>query len=357
VYRHKPPKPLKKKPDPRPIGHNGLTPYLTQFLEWCAVMHYSERTVEIREINLKRFIYWCDERGIDKPQDVTKPILERYRRYLYYYRKVDGQPLGLSTQCQRLQPIKSFFKWLTKENHILYNPASELEMPRVQRRLPKHILSVEEVRSILNQAAVSGELGIRDRAIIETLYSTGIRRMECVNLKLYDIDLNNGTLMVREGKGKKDRMVPIGERACAWVQKYLEEVRPTLAVTPDDGTLFLTEYGQPMIKNRMSDTVKKHMEAAGINKEGACHLFRHSMATHMLENGADIRFIQAILGHSTLSTTEIYTQVSIRQLKEIHKATHPAKLERSRERDSNDASALLKALANEGDEELLGTLD
>jgi integrase/recombinase XerD len=351
MYRHKPPKPYKKKPDPRPIDHNGMTPYLKQFLEWCAVMHYSDRTTLLRDINLRRFIYWCDERGIDKPQDVTKPILERYRRYVYYYRKQDGQPLSLATQSQRLQPIKAFFKWLCKENHILYNPASELEMPRQHRKLPKHILSIEEVDSILNQASLHEELGVRDRAIIETLYSTGIRRTECVNLKLYDIDLTNGTLMVREGKGRKDRMVPIGDRACAWIQKYIDDVRPGLAMTPDDGALFLTEYGQPMIKNRMSDMVKKHIEAAGITKEGACHLFRHTMATHMLENGADIRFIQAILGHSVLSTTEIYTQVSIRQIKEVHRLTHPAKLTRSEKRD-DDVSALLDVLANEKDEEL-----
>ncbi len=309
------------------------------------VMNYSDRTIEIRRINLTRFIYWCDERGLDKPQDVTKPILERYRRYLYYYRKKDGKPLGLSTQSQRLQPIKAFFKWLCKENHILYNPASELEMPRQHRRLPKHILSIDEVESILNQASSHGDLGIRDRAIIETLYSTGIRRMEAINLKLYDIDINNGTLMVRLGKGQKDRMVPIGERACAWITKYIEDIRPTIAMSPDEGVLFLTEYGEAMIKNRLSDRVKKHMEAAGINKEGACHLFRHSMATHMLDNGADIRFIQAILGHSTLSTTEIYTQVSIRQLKEIHKATHPAKIKREKTQDNE--AVLLQLLADE----------
>lgn len=239
-------------------------PYLNQFLEWSLVMNYSERTVDIRALHLKRFIRWCDERGLDKPQDITRPILERYRRHIYYYRKKDGQPLSLNTQCQRLGPIKAFFKWLTKENHILYNPASEMEMPRRHKRLPQHILSIDEVETILNQALLQGDLGIRDRAIIETLYSTGIRRMEAVNLKLYDIDLNDGTLMVREGKGKKDRMVPLGERAGAWLQKYIEDVRLTLVVEPDDGTVFLTEYGQAMIKNRMSDVVKKHIEAAGI---------------------------------------------------------------------------------------------
>ncbi len=328
MYKKNPPKPIKQKPDQHPLDHHGMMPYLNQFLEWSAVMAYSAQTITIRHNHLRRFMRWCDERDLDQPHDITRPILERYQRHLYYYRKKNGQPLSLATQCQRLEPIKAFFRWLTKQNHILYNPASELDMPRQHKKLPQHILSIAEIESIVNQTQLHGDLGIRDRAIIETLYSTGIRRMEAVNLKLYDIDLSNGTVMIRQGKGKKDRMVPLGERAAAWLQKYIDEVRPTLVLEPDDGTVFLTEYGEPMIKNRLSDVVKKHIEAAGIIKPGACHLFRHSMATHMLENGADIRFIQMILGHSSLSTTEIYTHVSIRKLKEIHHATHPAKLKR-----------------------------
>ena len=318
----------KPKTDPNLIEHNGITAYQKAFMEWSAMAGYTKDTVNIRKTAVGYFIRWCDDRGLTQPQEITKPILERYRRHLYYYRKENGEPLSLNTQCTRLAPLKAFFKWLARENHILYNPASEMDMPRQHRSLPQHLLSVDEIETILNQALIHGELGIRDRAIMETLYSTGVRRMEAINLKLYDLDLNNGSLMVRQGKGRKDRMVPLGERACAWLNKYIEEVRPTLAMEPDDGTLFLTEYGQPMIKNRLSDAVKKHIEAAGIDKPGACHIFRHSMATHMLENGADIRFIQMILGHSTLSTTEIYTQVSIRKLKEVHALTHPAKLAR-----------------------------
>jgi integrase/recombinase XerD len=312
------------KPDPYPIDHNGITPYLNRFLEWSAAVGLSPRTVDIRQRMLKRFIHWCDERDLQQPQDITKPILERYRRHLFYYRKSNGEPLSFATQQQRLIPIKALFKWLSKENHILYNPASELELPKVHRRLPKHILSHAEVERIISQTMLHGEIGIRDRAIIETLYSTGIRRMELANLKLYDVDTRNGTLMVREGKGKKDRMVPLGGRACIWIDKYRDEVRPGLVIEPDDGTLFLHEYGEAFHKNRLSDLVKKYIEQAGIGKPGACHLFRHAMATHMLDNGADIRHIQAILGHSQLSTTEIYTQVSIRKLKEIHALTHPA---------------------------------
>ncbi len=333
---------------------NGMQPYVVRFLEWSAAVGLSDQTVISRKRALNRFAAWCHERDLDRPHDITKPILERYRRHLFHYRKANGEPLSFATQQQRLIPIKAFFKWLSKENHILYNPASELELPKVHKRLPKAILSADEVERILNQAQLHGELGIRDRAIIETLYSSGIRRMELVNLTLFDVDLKNGTLMVREGKGKKDRMVPLGQRACTWIERYRDEIRPGLVIEPDDGTLFLHETGEPLRNNRLTDLVKKHIAAAGIGKPGACHLFRHSMATLMLDNGADIRHIQAILGHSQLSTTEIYTQVSIRKLKAVHALTHPAGRPRERREQDEievaDESTLFAVLAAEGEE-------
>ncbi len=355
MYRHRPPKP-RAKPATDPLGHNAITAYLRQFLEASAALGQSPRTIENRDYALRHFIRWCDERGLSRPQDITRPILERYRRFLYHYRKDDGEPLSFATQQARLVPVKMFFKWLARENHILYNPASEMELPKVHRRLPQHILTPDEIERILNQTTLHGAIGIRDRAIIETLYSTGIRRFELVNLKLYDVDLHNETVMIRRGKGGKDRLIPIGARACAWIRKYIDEVRAGYVVEPDNGTIFLTEYGEPLIKSRLTESVRRHIEAAGIDKPGSCHIFRHTMATMMLENGADIRYIQAMLGHSTLSTTEIYTQVSIRKLKEIHTATHPAKLTRAaphgvESEAAPEGEALLSALADEADEE------
>ena len=134
--------------------------------------------------------------------------------------------------------------------------------------------------------------------------------------------------MIRLGKGKKDRMIPIGSRALAWIDKYVVEVRPTLVREPDDGTLFLSNLNEAFTRNRLTQMVREYVDAASLGKRGACHLFRHTMATLMLENGADIRFIQQMLGHAELSTTQIYTQVSIRKLKEIHSLTHPARLEK-----------------------------
>lgn len=295
---------------------------LAEYLQWMRLSNYAERTVNNRRVNLGYFISWCEDRGITRPTEVTRPILERYQRWLYHYRKKNGKPLSFRSQYARLSPVRTFCKWLAKNNYILYNPASELELPRLEKRLPKHVLTVKEAEQVINQVDVLDPLGIRDRAILETLYSTGMRRMELIGLKLYDLDVERGTVMVR-GKGKKDRMVPIGDRAVAWIDKYLTDVRPSLVVEPDQGTLFLTGYGEPLSPNRLSQVVGRYVEAAAIGKRGACHLFRHTMATLMLENGADIRFIQQMLGHAELTTTQIYTQVSIRKLKEIHTATHP----------------------------------
>lgn len=335
-----PPKPrkkrgLRKKPSARtiptrtdPASANRLHAYRKAFQEWAEAAGYSIQTTNTRNRSLCRFIVWCSDRGIDQPQDITRQVLERYQRHLYLYRKQDGGPLSLSSQQSLLNPLKAFFQWLTRENHLLYNPASELTIPRQPRGLPKTLLSIAEVENLLNQVDVSEVTGVRDRAIIETLYSTGIRRMELTRLTLYNLDISSGTLMVRQGKGRRDRLIPIGQRACAWIEKYLAEVRPLLALRNDELTLFLTDYGEPFEKNRMGDLVRRYMRQAGI-PAGACHALRHACATHMLEAGCDIRFIQALLGHSELSTTQIYTQVSIQKLKDIHTATHPAKMERN----------------------------
>lgn len=313
----------------RPADRNRLNLYVQEFLEWTRAIGRSDQTTDTRARALKRFIAWCDERGIEHPKDVTLAILERYQRHLFHYRKPNGEPLTFGSQQTMLVPLKSFFQWATRDRHILYNPASELMLPRLPRRLPKHILTVADVEAIINQPDVATPSGLRDRAILETFYSTGIRRSELIYLALYDVDTRGGSLTVRAGKGGRDRVVPLGARACAWAEKYRDDVRPQLVAGRDDGFFFLTDFGEPFEKNRLGDLVKGYVERAGFDVVGSCHLFRHAMATHMLENGADIRFIQAILGHNDLDTTAIYTQVSIAKLKEIHAATHPARLKRS----------------------------
>ncbi len=147
--------------------------------------------------------------------------------------------------------------------------------------------------------------------------------MELARLQVFDVDLVSGLVRVRAGKGGRDRIVPLGARATKWVGIYLREVRPMLLPAHCEGALFITDYGEPFAKNRLGDLVRRYLGRARIAAPGACHLFRHACATHMLENGADIRFIQSMLGHADLSTTQIYTRVSIAKLKEVHEATHP----------------------------------
>jgi len=297
---------------------------MRDYLQALAIQNYSEQTIDNREFLLRQFIQWCQERGIADPVEVTRPILERYQRYLFLYRKKNGEPMSFRSQHSRLVPLRMWFRWMTRRNHLLHNPASELELPRLGQPLPRNILSASEVEQILQLCDVADSIGLRDRAVIEVLYSTGIRRGEIVALKLYDLSLDRGVLLVRQGKGKKDRYVPIGERAIAWLEKYIREARPQLAIEPDDMTVFLTAQGGPFCLDHMTSNVKARIDAAKLGKTGACHLFRHTMATLMHENGADIRFIQEILGHVKLETTQIYTHVSIRTLQQVHASTHPA---------------------------------
>jgi integrase/recombinase XerD len=323
----------KRKPETPP--RTQLEAMMHEHLNALAVRGYSEHTVKNRRVHIGFFLEWCKERGLAEPTEIMRPILERYQRHLFHYRKKNGEPLSFRSQHARLVPLRVWFKWMTRQNYILHNPASEIELPRLGRTLPKNIFSIPEVEQVMMQPNLADPFGLRDRAILETLYSTGLRRLEIVNLKLFDLQFDRGLVLVRQGKGKKDRYVPIGERAIAWVGKYLREARPQIASEPDDLTVFLTAQGEPFSRDHLTWTVRTHIVAANLGKVGACHLLRHTMATHMHEGGADIRFIQAILGHEDIKTTQIYTHVAIRVLQQIYAATHPAAL-----LDKNNAPSL-----------------
>ena len=308
-----------------PKGERGsLAAEALRYLQTLAVKNYSEGTIEARKDALKVFLYWCHQRDLHQPDEITKPILESYQRHLWRYRKHNGKPLGISTQRARLGTLKDYFKYLTRQNLILANPASELELPRQEKRLPEQALTHQQVRQLFNIPDIRDPLGVRDRAILELFYSSGLRRSELAKLELTDLNQDRQTLQVRKGKGNKDRIAPVGNRALHWLQKYLEEVRPKLALSQDEKALFLTSYGEGFNPDVLSRMVSQFIKKADLGRPGSCHLLRHTCATHMLEGGADIRFIQQLLGHEKLETTSIYTQVSIEQLKAVHAKTHPA---------------------------------
>jgi len=308
-----------------PTGVPGtLAHHAARYLESLAVRNYTADTIEGRKDALKIFLHWSTDRDLHDPRAITKPILESYQRHLWRWRKTNGKPLGISTQRSRLGTVKDFFAHLVKQNHLPANPASELEMPRPEKRLPQESLSLQEVKQLLNIPDTADPLGLRDRAILELFYSTGMRRSELTKLEFHDLNRDRQTLQIRQGKGHKDRVVPVGTRALKWLERYLDETRPKLLLDPHERALFVTSYGEAFNPDVLSRMVSKFIKRAEITKPGSCHILRHSCATHMLEGGADIRFIQQLLGHEKLETTAIYTHVSIEQLKAVHSKTHPA---------------------------------
>jgi integrase/recombinase XerD len=318
------PKPL--PPTAARLDPEGLYQQMLRYLDRLTERNYSPWTVTQIHRNLRDFIQWCEGQGVTRPSGMDRPLLEAYQRHLFYYRKKDGKPLCTAHHHMRITAIRLWLSWMVKRGRLLYNPAADLDLPRKEKRLPKAILSESEMERLLAVPDVRTSMGLRDRAILETFYSTGMRRAELAGLWVHSIDSDRGTVMIRQGKGKKDRVVPIGDRALWWIARYRDRVRPVLVVGGwDEGILFLDAMGAALDLGDLTDLVGEYVKRAGLGKEGSCHLLRHTMATLMLENGADTRIIQEILGHASLETTQIYTHLSIQSLKKVHAATHPGK--------------------------------
>ncbi|MEQ1969172.1 site-specific tyrosine recombinase XerC [Xenorhabdus nematophila] len=301
-----------------------LRQHIQNYIEHLDTLRYTRDTRLHYQSNLMQFVRWCDERGITTAQQVSFAHLESWQRYLSAQKNPQGYPVAASTLVKKLTNVRLLFGWLVKRQYLLYNPARDLELPRTDKGLPRHILSEEETARILTMTNSDTPLGLRDRAIMEMLWSSGIRRSELQRLQVDDVDFGRGVVFIRLGKGRKDRVVPFGKSAQQWTQSYLEEVRPRLVWGKDPGYLFVSNKGKGLTDGSLTQIVRNALHRAEVEKPGGCHLFRHAMATQMLENGADTRHIQAILGHASLETTQIYTRVAIGHLKEVHQQTHPA---------------------------------
>jgi integrase/recombinase XerD len=301
-----------------------LSDRVTGYLEHLSARAYSKGSVDAHQWALKGFVAWADSLDLKNPLDFTRAHIEIYQRHLHQYRSPrTGESLVVNTQLARLGCVRRLFAWLCRTGTVPANPAADLDLPRKQaRQLPKS-LTGEEIDRILALPDITDPFGLRDRAILELFYATGIRRTEMTRLDRGDYDSSARTLLVRRGKGGKSRLLPVGERAAAWLERFLAESRPLFSHLPAETSLFLSGYGTRFSPAYLGNWVAKLMKKAGIEKTGSCHLFRHSCATAMLEGGADIRYIQEMLGHARLETTQIYTHVSIRALKEVHARCHP----------------------------------
>ena len=265
-----------------------------QFMQTMRMRNCSECTINAWQFVLKRFTTWCEDRGLECMSEISPDHLAAYRRSLFHYRNPKtGAPLKFDTQAHYLIPIRRWFVWMTAQQFIELDPSTELELPKSEDRLPTSVLTAKQVETLLNQPDITTRLGLRDLAILETFYSSGIRCGELLGLDVYDINHEREILTVRQGKNKKDRVVPIGTRALTWIEKWTNDIRPDLVTQSSAQALFVSKNGKRLHPNFLSGLVKRYLTSIGIEYRGACHLLRHTAATLMMENGADLRSLQS----------------------------------------------------------------
>ena len=283
---------------------------------------FSARTVEGYVSELSPLFGFLEKRGVEQLNRVTRDALEAYRQHLFTV-EVRGKRLSLGSQARRLKAVKSFFSLLTEQHLILIDPASSIRYPKVPKTLPRQLLSEPETEVLMDGPDITTPLGIRNRAIVELLYATGIRNSELRALLVGEIDFERQEVFVARGKGNKSRRLPMGEEAAAWLFDYLTNARPALTGPASDDVLFLSCGGRPLDRCRLSIVVRKTAVTSGLEKKVTPHLLRHACATHMLRRGAGVRQLQVLLGHESVNTTQRYTQVDIGDLHKVVTQYHP----------------------------------
>lgn len=278
--------------------------------------------------------YMAAHRGRADPRLVTPTDARAFGRYAALDRRVRcgprrGRRLARSTVGALVTAARSLFAILAEEGRVLLDPFLRVEPPRPCRHIPRGILSVDEARRLLETPDVRTPVGLRDRALLELLYSTGARRAEAVGLRTADVDLAALRVQIRRGKGRKDRVVPIGPKAAAWVRRYLDEARPNLAGGRLAGdALWLGRDGAPLSASGFAAQFRRRVQAAGLGRRATPHSLRHSFATHILlgagpHAGSAVLAVQRMLGHTRLATTQVYLRVAVTDLKDAHRRAHP----------------------------------
>ncbi|MBC3766704.1 tyrosine-type recombinase/integrase [Neptunicella marina] len=294
------------------------------YFELCLAKGQSSDTVRGKRGGLKKFFLWCINRNVTRIDQIDLDLMDEYAAYLNAYRKpLDNQPLCPAQKRNLLTFVKTFVKYMFIKKLLQTNTLVNIELPSKGEQIPKALYSTDEIEVILEQPLLFGIKGLRDRAILETFFATGLRRGELVKLNIDDIDFNSKLVRVH-GKGKKERLVPISLRGCEWLAFYIGKIRPMFSFIGSGKALFLANNGKRYIPGKLSDMASQYVKLAGFDRTGACHLYRHNTATTMLDNGADLRHIQEMLGHASILTTQLYTHVSRKKLSEVYQATHPS---------------------------------
>ena len=299
------------------------TTRLLRLFEDDLEVRFAPATVPNYLRSVRVFLHWLESKGL-LIASVRSTDVHAYQNHLLSERRDDGKPYSSGHHVNQLKAIKSFFRFLYRSGHLLADPAASVEFPRMEHALPRVILTPQEARKIVE--APDGSIrGLRDQAILETLYATGIRAGELTNLTPFDVDTEDRVLRVVRGKGGKDRTVPLTRAAAVAIEAYLEKARPKLALFREREAkhLFLGNFGGKLKSSRLSLLIRHWTAKVGVKKRVTCHTFRHSVATHLLRGRADIRHIQALLGHASLGTTERYTRVEIQDLRKVVRRAHP----------------------------------
>lgn len=286
---------------------------LSQFLLHLSTQRrLSDHTVAAYRRDLSHFVAWLGEP--ERIWTVTRKEIERYLASL--------SEMSAATQARRLSALKQFYRFLLRRDCLDHDPTALIRTPKQQRHLPQ-VLDEEEVEALLAAPDVATPLGLRDRALLEVLYATGLRVSELAALPVALVNLNQGTVLVESGKGGKDRLVPLGEEAQYWVSCWLQQGRPELLGRRSADSLFVSRLGRPMTRQTIWHRIRYWARVAGIEKPLSPHTLRHAFATHLMHHGADLRTVQMLLGHAHLSTTEIYTHVNTWRLQQLHRQHHP----------------------------------
>jgi integrase/recombinase XerD len=293
---------------------------IAEFKNHLAAAGYAPSTIEGYRKNLDQFKRYLFERKITDLRKVTHQVI------LDYQEKVMQEPVSMETKALKIRPVKRLFEHLAETHRLLINPTEGIVETSRKRRKLGTVLTVEEVKRLLAQPNLSLKTHIRDRAIMEVLYSAGIRLDELLRLEVYHVDLKERVLYIRKGKGRKQRVVPLGKNALKYLREYLEKIRPWYGKkNPKERSLFLLNTGLPMTPASVRGLIRKYRLEAGIKKGVSPHTLRRTCATHLLQQGADVRYIQKLLGHARLSTTQAYTKVMPVEVKKTHEKTHPGK--------------------------------
>jgi integrase/recombinase XerD len=314
-----------------------FTDHLSGFTEHMKVKNYSPASIAVYSEHLPGLFSHLKEQGITDVKRVSRDHLQGYLLMITEHTssRTKGK-YSVGTICTKTRAMKRFFQYLEDSGTILINPAEHIKEPKTEKRLPRSILSEEEVKKILAQPRLNTINGLRARAIIEVLYSTGIRLEELMNLTIFDCDLQGGLLRVNKGKFAKDRVVPLGKHAVKFLKEYITRIRPQQ--TKKNKTLrnlFVSRFSDPLSKQVIELMVRDYAKKAGIKKKITPHTFRHTFATELIRNGADIIAVRDMLGHSYLSATNIYIRVAGTDVKKTHSMSHP------RERDKEAKEAII----------------